>query len=622
VGITLLSMPVSAAAAPANDNFADAATLGGPPTNVEGTTDGATLEPGEPVHGADRGHSVWWKWTAPATGTVAFNTCSSPVSTSLGVYTGSSVNALTRVAANAMPPQLGCPFWTKRTSFVATAGTVYAIAVDTAEGGGVGLARETTPANDDFANATELSGLPASGTGNTLNATEETGEPFHGGGQQSVWYRWTAPVSGATALEVCGEQGMGLYTGSSITNLTVIATRSALVDARPMSCGKGVRLIFAADAGEVYRVAVANDPHPNAFQIRFQPPPPPNDDFAAATAISGALASVLGEDNTWATLEQAEFGHAGEQGGHSLWYTWTAPASAATSVDTCDGNFDTLIGVYTGSPSPYTEVASDDDSCIREGGSFAEFDATAGTTYAIAVDGYQGDTGTFDLYVEQTPNPACSDGLDNDADGKIDGADTGCASPLDEDEASAGTTAPSAPPACADGRDNDADGRVDMHDPGCSAAGDNDEFNGPKGSGPGDDRLMGTAGNDVICGLAGSDVIHGLAGNDTLFGDRCSTAAFASRRATKSAAGDGNDRLDGGAGNDKLYGAGGRDTLAGGPGRDRLVGGKGRDTLRGGGGSDTINAKDRGRDTVDCGKGRDTVTADKRDHLRGCERVG
>jgi Ca2+-binding RTX toxin-like protein len=56
-------------------------------------------------------------------------------------------------------------------------------------------------------------------------------------------------------------------------------------------------------------------------------------------------------------------------------------------------------------------------------------------------------------------------------------------------------------------------------------------------------------------------------------------------------------------------------------GRLSFVGGKGRDALSGGGGSDTIKAKDRGRDTVDCGKRRDIVLADRRDRLRGCERV-
>ena len=71
--------------------------------------------------------------------------------------------------------------------------------------------------------------------------------------------------------------------------------------------------------------------------------------------------------------------------------------------------------------------------------------------------------------------PACSDGLDNDGDQRVDyPADPGCASPDDHDERD-----PMPPPAaCKDGLDNDGDGFIDYPaDKGCRSAGDNDEFN-------------------------------------------------------------------------------------------------------------------------------------------------
>ena len=116
-------------------------------------------------------------------------------------------------------------------------------------------------------------------------------------------------------------------------------------------------------------------------------------------------------------------------------------------------------------------------------------------------------------------------------------------------------------------------------------------------------------------------MIDGLGGADILFGDQCGTAARATRRAYVATAGDGNDSISGGAGNDRLYGSGGADTLNGGRGKDKLVGGKGKDTLIGGAGTDTINAKDRTRDRIDCGRDRDTALVDRRDRVRGCERV-
>jgi LPXTG-motif cell wall-anchored protein len=61
--------------------------------------------------------------------------------------------------------------------------------------------------------------------------------------------------------------------------------------------------------------------------------------------------------------------------------------------------------------------------------------------------------------------PQCADGVDNDKDGKIDyPADKGCTSAKDDSEAGGG-------PQCADGVDNDNDGKVDAADPGCHSDG-------------------------------------------------------------------------------------------------------------------------------------------------------
>jgi len=76
--------------------------------------------------------------------------------------------------------------------------------------------------------------------------------------------------------------------------------------------------------------------------------------------------------------------------------------------------------------------------------------------------------------------PACSDGQDNDADGRIDLADPGCTDASDTDE----TDPP--PAACADGRDNDRDGAIDLADPGCAGPTDTDERDlAPASGGPG-----------------------------------------------------------------------------------------------------------------------------------------
>jgi hypothetical protein len=114
-------------APPANDNFASATTLTGSTTSASGTNVNATKEAGEPNHGGDPGgKSVWWNWMAPSSGTVVIDTNGSSFDTTLGVYTGTAVNALTTVASdNNSGPNL-----TSRVSFAVTAGVVYRIAVD------------------------------------------------------------------------------------------------------------------------------------------------------------------------------------------------------------------------------------------------------------------------------------------------------------------------------------------------------------------------------------------------------------------------------------------------------------------------------------------------------------
>jgi subtilisin family serine protease len=81
------------------------------------------------------------------------------------------------------------------------------------------------------------------------------------------------------------------------------------------------------------------------------------------------------------------------------------------------------------------------------------------------------------------PLPACSNGADDDNDGKTDHpADPGCTGPSDTDEADPLPPPPPPPPpplpACSNGLDDDGDGKIDYPaDPGCTSAADTSEVN-------------------------------------------------------------------------------------------------------------------------------------------------
>jgi hypothetical protein len=88
--------------------------------------------------------------------------------------------------------------------------------------------------------------------------------------------------------------------------------------------------------------------------------------------------------------------HAGNAGGRSLWWTWTAPITAPVVVSTRQSTFDTTLGVYTGAQlASLTLIAENDDGdhAPLAVSSFVRFLATAGQTYQIAVDGYRASDG-------------------------------------------------------------------------------------------------------------------------------------------------------------------------------------------------------------------------------------
>ena len=84
-----------------NDSFATATGLRGTRGSVSGGNNGATKEVGEPlVAGNAGGASVWYRFKAPATGTLRLSTDGSAFDTLLGVYRGTTVATLQEVASN------------------------------------------------------------------------------------------------------------------------------------------------------------------------------------------------------------------------------------------------------------------------------------------------------------------------------------------------------------------------------------------------------------------------------------------------------------------------------------------------------------------------------------------
>ena len=131
---------------------------------------------------------------------------------------------------------------------------------------------------------------------------------------------------------------------------------------------------------------------------------PANDQFAGALVLSGSAAIVIGQ-NVTATKETGEPAHAGDPGGRSVWYRWTAPSSGTWAFDTAGSSFDTTLGVYTGSAVNALTLIGSDDDAREDRSSRVTFTAVAGTAYRIAVDGFGGANGDFALKLLPTLAP-------------------------------------------------------------------------------------------------------------------------------------------------------------------------------------------------------------------------
>ncbi len=297
----------AATAPPANDSFASAAHISGASGTATGSNVNATKDAGEPIHAGNRGgKSVWWSWTPTVSGFVTIATTGSSFDTVLAVYTGTSVGALSLVAANDDSGR-SCQ---SMVGFNAVAGTTYSIAVDGYDGAFGSIALKWTeslgsaPANDSFAGAVALTRSSGTVSGSNRFASKQAGEPVHAGkaGGASVWWKITPNRSRRVRLSTAGssfDTTLAVYAGSAVDALAPVAAADDSGNT-PQSA-----VSFMATAGITYYVAV--DGHDGAAG-------------SIVLSYSGGPSSSLQVDNGWWwSPAQPGSGIAIEQSGDQLY---------------------------------------------------------------------------------------------------------------------------------------------------------------------------------------------------------------------------------------------------------------------------------------------------------------
>lgn len=300
---------------PANDNFANASalTLTNNAVTATGFNTNATKETGEPSHASNPGgRSVWWKWTAPADGSVALDTRGSRFDTTLGVYTGTSVNALTLITSND-DINRGV-VQASSVTFTATNGTTYSFAVDGFDGdcAGITLNLTFTPVGGS---APTITTQPV---GQTVTAGANVTFTVTATGSGTLSYQWLFngnPISGATSasysLTNVQQANDGNYSVTVSNSAGAVTSTAATLTVKPATTipsftVQPISQTVTAGTNVTFSVEATGNPAPT---LQW---------FFGTTAIPGATSATY-------TITNAQAGSAGT-------YSVTAVNTAGSAV--------------------------------------------------------------------------------------------------------------------------------------------------------------------------------------------------------------------------------------------------------------------------------------------------
>ena len=306
---------------PPNDNFSSPTQIPWAPSgSIAGTTWGATSQPGEPAHaGSPAGSSAWWTITPPNSGVVNLTVEDDSCSTRFGVYTGTSLPALSPISAASGCQGLGEP---PSARFAVTAGVTYRIAVDSNPESNVQLRWGFGPraANDEFANATPITTAQGQATVDLGGATWEPGDPSG----SSVWWKFTPGSSGRIRLRTCCAAGTSHIDSHTITLSLYRCSPGVVAPARTNSGSTTER----HEPGVVRRDRWSHLLHRRRGRGQL------GDPVLGARGRSSNSTADTAESVPWTASGSAEENNSSEEGGSPLWWSTVAQSTGSAHVFT------------------------------------------------------------------------------------------------------------------------------------------------------------------------------------------------------------------------------------------------------------------------------------------------
>lgn len=406
-GDLVFNLACSPACPPHNDDFGQAG-VANPPFIDETSTEGATLEPGEPRACGNTGATVWYGVYVYGNATVVADTAGSDFDTTVALYTVGAGFDGTPGTLDSVACSDGAGGPQARLRFNTTSGKTYFLQVGGRAGasGRLHLNIDCDPAPcppvNDSASGSFLINVPASfpfgDLRDTRGATTDAGEPLDCDNMgRTVWYHLDSNVRTTVVLDTTRSSyhaGLAVYKAPPWSPPGAASERVACdggsgslrVDVEP-----GV--VLFVQVGGVDGAGGDLELHADCVTAC----PPLNDNIASATWYGGS--GVDSPRTTAATLEPGEPQPCGDIGA-TVWYRFQPAQDSHTRVSLGGSDFPAVVAVYRmdgmSPPGALTPIACADPSQ----GSAVEFDAKGGDVYYVQSGGVGGAGGMLQFSLD------------------------------------------------------------------------------------------------------------------------------------------------------------------------------------------------------------------------------
>ncbi|MCC6235786.1 MAG: hypothetical protein IT580_24330, partial [Verrucomicrobiales bacterium] len=313
---------------PAHDAFAGALVLSGESAVLSAQFVSATVEPEEPPAPTER--TLWWQWTAPATGTL--DLVAPPLSSwglgaaaRVSVFTGSNLASLRAIPLRSSRevPRTHALIH----GFAVEAGTRYWIRLESAYSASfdfqaepyamvrLELSRSWPLTHETLATSKRLEGTSLTEAGHLAGTREGT-----------LWYSWQAPAEGLLHLRTDASNP-----GDRVDIVRAPGTPEALT---LLSFSLGSAAVHVRPGETIAWSLTREWPEAFAFELRFDPGSP-NDDWASRRILTGSSGEFTG-DPSQATGTFEPNGEPTQV--RTLVWEWTVPHAGRLHLEPIDGS--------------------------------------------------------------------------------------------------------------------------------------------------------------------------------------------------------------------------------------------------------------------------------------------